>query len=284
MSRTEDLLQSAPYSGLLRLPKDTRAHGTVVFAHGFALSPRLYSDLATQWAKVGWAVYVPTLYNVCTPVGEEVEAFGSACTWAFASLPRPLILAGHSRGGQAVLMYLLGIYHGDNHQRARMAGLPPLAAYRGVLLLDPCEGAPRSIFGCGGLKHMILNCSGIDWKWSDIPVAIVQNRGCVPEGHDGRALYSGLRAATLVGGGNWEFGDAPFYLVNAKRFGHLDYLDDATGLVAAVAAMLIHGDRAKRALLRRYTADLLTALFHPGANRRDVRARVAEVERRIRNA
>ncbi len=277
-SASDELLRDAPFPGVVELPTEARAHGTIVLAHGFALSARSYRELAAAWAGAGWAVYVPALYGVCTAVGADADALGRACTWAYAALPRPLVLAGHSRGGQAALVHLL-----RQHSRRGAKVGPPLAAYRGLLLLDPCEGAPRTPLGCG-LRHFILDAAGLDWKWSDIPVVLLQNRGCVPPGHDAKALYSALRAATLVGGGNWEYGDAPFYLINATKFGHLDYLDDAVGPVATVAAWLVGGEKAKRGLLRRYTTDLVTAVFHPGANRRDVLARVVEVERRICNA
>jgi len=115
-TREESLLSTAPFSGVLRLPPTNSlvpTRGTILLIYGFVLSAHAYRELASLWCVAGWAVYVPAaVYSVCTSVGDELPAVISAGTWARKNLPHPTILAGHSRGGQAVLNLMLQLTKG----------------------------------------------------------------------------------------------------------------------------------------------------------------------------
>lgn len=297
---SEDVLAGdAPFRGVLRLPcANLRTQGTIVLAHGFCVNARAYSSLADLWCGDGWAVYAPQLYTPCTPICEEVDALAQACAFAFAQLPRPLLLAGHSRGAQAALVLLLRLTsaaadlafvdrpwrHGDSVRadgvpivRRRVVGAPPLAAFKGLVLLDPVEGRPGPL-GMG-LRRLILGAAGLDWRWASVPVLLIAASGA-PPGHDAAALYSALRAATLVGDGRIE---CPFHLIEARRFGHLDFLDDAllaAGILPALASCLLPGDRGKRDELRTLTRDAVHIVFGEG-NPHSIARRLAALEERV---
>jgi len=96
----------------------------VVFAHGFAVTPRIYTHLLQSWARAGYVVAAPVfpLGNADAPGGPDegdvinqpsdmsfvissLVSLNSPSTGPLADLidPRQIAVAGHSDGGEAAL-------------------------------------------------------------------------------------------------------------------------------------------------------------------------------------
>jgi len=289
-SREEDLLASAPFGGVLRLPPTNSlvaTRGTILLVHGFALSANAYRELASLWCVAGYAVYVPAaIYSVCTPVGDEIPALISAASWAYEHLPKPTILAGHSRGGQAALNLMLQITKGP------VTTLP--LAFSGCILLDPVEGKPTSFFN-PSLTHTLLAPDAPKWTWNkNIPCITIATKhgGCAPKGFDARAIHEALLKANVITESTSSKGTmrrsrskGPFYFLNAPTFGHLDFLDDnPVGIVPTLAQWLLpSGGRSKRHRLRKLCRDAVDAVF-AAEDPSTVRERFHEVQRRMEHS
>lgn len=109
------------------MPRPDRS-GTVVFLPGFMASATSYGRLLDPIEAAGFHVLVPQLYRrgLATLLGRvSVAAEVQAAVETVATMDGPVVLGGHSRGGQAAW---------------RAAGLAPVA---GLILVDPVDGEGR---------------------------------------------------------------------------------------------------------------------------------------------
>lgn len=231
--------------------------------HGFAIPGADYSALARLLAVRGYAVATPDVYPASDAPGGATEARRVAC-WAArvaATFPcAPLVLAGHSRGGQAAFMAL---------QAALRSGTraAPLAAAAALLLLDVVEGAP-SLCGLGALRPRLL-ARVAEWppRLCEVPVLIVGAAlgaegtfAAAPAGRNYCAVWRALETfagfETLAARRERPPG---MFMVTAAEFGHLDYLNDTeecTGLVAKISRCVVRSGKDGRAVFREFVATL----------------------------
>lgn len=268
--------------------------GTIFLVHGFGVNPRGYSELIRLWNDDGWTVYSPHLYGVCTPVGEEVSAVYEGALYALDALPRPLILAGHSRGGQAVMCAMLDALH---HVYSRGSGWEPhseqstqhylrlLEAVKGIVLLDPVEGKPK-MFG-RGLKHFILGEKASNWLWKDTPVLIVGGKlgtlgpvPAAPKGHNYMDFHDALHCANRVSTFIPRAArNRCFYMAEVESYGHMDYLNDSkaeAGAIAALAQFVVPGSTENGEKLREFCRTATTLIFG-GATYGDLHAALSSI-------
>jgi dienelactone hydrolase len=111
----------------------------VVFGHGFAVTPSIYSKLLQAWARAGYVVAAPIfpLENGNAPGGPDesdlinqpgdmsflitrLEALSRAPTGFFAGLidPREIAVSGQSDGGETALATSYNLYYLDRRVRA----------------------------------------------------------------------------------------------------------------------------------------------------------------------
>lgn len=111
----------------------------VVFGHGFAVTPAIYSKLLQAWARAGYVVAAPIfpLENANAPGGPDesdlinqpgdmsflisrLEALSRAQTGFFAGLidPREIAVSGQSDGGETALAVSYNLYYLDRRVRA----------------------------------------------------------------------------------------------------------------------------------------------------------------------
>lgn len=226
----------APRPLRITAPSTPGTYPVVQFQHGFLSDRRAYDEVLEHLASHGFVVVAPQMYPADgVPLGKEgapTEArnAGRVATWslAFAAAlvdsaadPRPIGLAGHSRGGK-VAWWLAGQ---EAHPVRALAGVDPVDGRGGPLLsAQPealpglAEGLPRSLvlgFELGG--------------------------ACAPEGDNFRHFF--------------ERTTAPTQLALVKGHGHADMLDpdvDSGGLCTAGP---------EREAVRRLTGGLLAAFF-----------------------
>ena len=143
---------------------------TVVFAHGYDVTPDTYAALLDAWVRAGFVVVAPTFPDesasaVAAQHGTNTErdivnepgdlAFvtsavlgasaneTSICPVAFGLVdPTAIALAGHSDGADAVGMLAYG--HGDDPQGVNYASLRTGIAYRAVIVLSGAEDTYQS--------------------------------------------------------------------------------------------------------------------------------------------
>jgi dienelactone hydrolase len=111
----------------------------VVFGHGFAVTPGIYSKLLQAWARAGYVVAAPIfpLENANAPGGPDesdlinqprdmsfligrLEELSRAPTGPFAGLidPREIAVSGQSDGGETALSVAYNRYYLDRRVRA----------------------------------------------------------------------------------------------------------------------------------------------------------------------
>jgi len=111
----------------------------VVFGHGYAVTPALYSALLQAWARAGYVVAAPIfpLENANAPGGPDESdlinqpgdmsfvisrmlALSRAPSGFFAGLidPREIGVSGHSDGGETALAVSYNLYYLDRRVRA----------------------------------------------------------------------------------------------------------------------------------------------------------------------
>jgi len=143
---------------------------TVVFAHGYDVTPDTYAALLDAWVRAGFVVVAPSFPDespsaVAAQHGTNTErdivnepadlAFvtsavlgasankTSICPVAFGLVdPTEIALAGHSDGADAVGM--LAYDHGDDPQGVNYASLRTGLAYRAVIILSGAEDTYQS--------------------------------------------------------------------------------------------------------------------------------------------
>jgi len=143
---------------------------TIVFAHGYDVTPDTYASLLDAWVRAGFVVVAPSFPDespsaVAAQHGTNTEkdivnepgdlAFvtravvgasaneTSICPVAFGLVdPSEIALAGHSDGADAVGM--LAYDHGDDPQGVNYASLRTGLAYRAVIILSGAEDTYQS--------------------------------------------------------------------------------------------------------------------------------------------
>jgi Chlorophyllase enzyme len=231
--------------------------GAILLVHGFALPAAHYSALASLLASRGYAVVAPDVYAAtdragAAPERRSVAGWAARATAAFPTAP--LVLAGHSRGGQACALALIAALGGEDATH----WMPEVAA---LVLLDVVEGAP-GLCGLGGLRPRLLaRVDGWPRGLVEVPVLVVGARlgtlgpfAAAPAGHNFDSVWEGLaRFAAARGDG----GRTAMFLVVADDFGHIDYLNDrreCQGLVSKVSNCVVRGGAAPRAVFRSFVA------------------------------
>ncbi len=222
----------------LRVTAPTLAgtYPVVQFHHGFLSDRRAYDELLTHLASHGFVVVAAQLYPADgVPLGkegapDEARAAGRVATWSLQSAatvmgsaadPRPLGLAGHSRGGK-VTWWLAAQ---ERFPTRGIVGVDPVDGTGSVLfsrqpqaLPGPLEGAPPSLI------------IGMDLGGS-----------CAPQGDNFQHFFDRTTPPTLL------------WLV--KNQGHADMLDADTSSQGLCA------EGPDRAETRRFTAGAMTAFF-----------------------
>lgn len=226
--------------------------------HGFAIPGGDYCALAALLASHGYAVVAPNVYPASDRPGSASEAqkvanWAARVTTAFPN--SSLVLAGHSRGGQACAMALLSELRMD----ASTCGA--LILVSALLLLDVVEGAP-SFCGLGPLQPHLLSCVD-EWPSAlrDIPVLVVGAQlgatgpcPAAPPGHNFDAVWDGLE--TFAGWGERPRG---MFMVTANDFGHMDYLndhEDCQGFVTKLSKHVVRNGEAGRAVFRHFVSTI----------------------------
>ena len=226
----------APRALRITAPVTSGTYPVVQFQHGFLLDHRAYDEVLSQLASHGFVVVAPQMYAADgVPLGkqsvaDEAKAAARVAAWALpnaatlvgsAADPRPIGVAGHSRGGKVTWWLAL-------HEALPVRGLVgvdpvdgkggPLLSAQPEALPGPTDDAPRSLI-----------------------IGLELGGSCAPEGDNFRHFF--------------ERTTAPTQLVIIKGHGHADLLDpdaDTGGLCVAGP---------ERAAVRALTGGLLAAFF-----------------------
>lgn len=259
-----------PRRGIFSEPDgDTTPLGTILLVHGFGVLPSAYAQLITLWVNDGWTVYAPRVYNVFNSIGSEINPIVQCLEYAHANLPAPLILAGHSRGGQAALLTMLPAI-GEVPAIAPLVQNTVIAeekekalvqdCVKGVLLLDPVEGRPG--FLGRGLNTVLLQNKGEDWIWNDTPVLIIGAKlgtqrpmPAAPPGHNYNDIREAFRKVKRTASVTRTDIDSVVTYAELADFGHLDYLNDnqcTGGIVPIFGTVFVKRSSRPRSELREF--------------------------------
>lgn len=226
----------APRPVRLTAPVEPGTYPVVQFQHGFLSDRRAYDELVSHLASHGFVVVAPQMYPADgVPLGkegapDEARAARTVAEWAQASAatimgsaadPRPMGLAGHSRGGK-VTWWLTAQ---EGFTARAIAGVDPVDGTGGPLfgaqpeaLPGPLESAPPSLV-----------------------LGMELGGACAPEGDNYRHFF--------------ERTTPPTTLLLVKNQGHADMLDadvDSGGLCQTGP---------EREETRRFTGGALAAFF-----------------------
>jgi pimeloyl-ACP methyl ester carboxylesterase len=248
----------------------------ILFVHGFGISPTCYSALCEGLAGQGFVVIAPYVYGATERVGVESARILEWSNRVRSSIQAPFILAGHSRGGQAVMLSIA------KQSQESSNALPKVHA---VVLFDIVEGSPKAF---GGLNPYLLQHGINDWTLDlTIPVLVVGaelgTEGCfpaAPERHNFDAVWTdGLRLYYERHSHSHASNIVRMWKVAVKNFGHLDYLNDydnCEGIIVNLAKFVVKsgvdGRRFFRAFVVLITAEFLRAFALPNASLLDVEA------------
>ena len=226
----------APKALRITAPVATGTYPVVQFQHGFLSDRRAYDDVLRQLASHGFVVVAPQMYPADgVPLGKQtapVEAQQAAgvARWSLANAatlvgsaadPRPLGIAGHSRGGKVT--WWLG--NALAHPTRGLVGVDPVDGRGGPLLsaqpealAAPLENGPPSLI-----------------------IGMELGGSCAPTGDNYRHFFE--RTAP------------PTQMIEVKGQGHADMLDaevDSGGLCVSGP---------ERAAVRKMVGGLLAAFF-----------------------
>jgi pimeloyl-ACP methyl ester carboxylesterase len=273
---------SSEWAWVARPAEGIEQRAVLLFVHGFGISPTCYSALCEGLAGQGFAVVAPYVYGVTERVGVETARIVEWSNRVCASIHAPFILAGHSRGGQAVMLSTV------KQSQESSNALPKVHA---IVLFDIVEGSPKPF---GGLTPYLLRHGIDDWTLDlTIPVLVVGaelgREGCfpaAPEGHNFDAVWTnGLRLYCERHGHANTPDLVHMWKVAVKDFGHLDYLndyEDCEGIIVNLSRYVVKSGVAGRRFFRAFvvliTAEFLRAFALPNASLLDVEAWRSRVE------
>lgn len=242
--------------------------GAALFVHGFAVAPACYSSLCDDLAeRLGVAVVAPRVYSANAPVSDDSLMIAPWARRVRDKFPGVLILAGHSRGAQAVMLAASNLF-------ATTCTLP---RHHAVLLLDCVEGAPQMC----NRKHVLLaDVSG--WSLSlDVPVLVIGaelgTKGFVPTappGYNYEAVWThGLVRYVRSLATTEAAKSIPMWKVVAPNFGHMDYLNNLSECVGVArwSWMFAPDGSQGRALFRAFASITIQAFLEthvPALSRR----------------
>ncbi|MBL8920279.1 MAG: dienelactone hydrolase family protein [Myxococcaceae bacterium] len=226
----------APKPVRVTAPTTPGTYPVVQFQHGFLSDRRTYDEILGHLASHGFVVVAPQLYPADgVPLGkmtalEEAKAAKQVADWAqaFAAAvmgsaadPRPLGVAGHSRGGKVT--WLLTAQLG---QPARgIVGVDPVDGRGGPLLSAQPEALPGPL----------------DTAPPSLVVGMALGGACAPEGDNFQHFFDRTTPPTR--------------LLLVKNQGHADMLDADVG----TAGLCAEGPDRKET--RRVTGGALAAFF-----------------------
>jgi len=199
----------APLTVRLFAPVATGTYPVVQFQHGFLSDRRSMDEVLTRLASHGFVVVAPQMYPADgVPLGkqtaaEEAKAAVALARWSLetaatvmgsAADPRPLGLAGHSRGGKVSWL-------------AAQQGL----VVRGLVGVDPVDGRGGPLLSAQP-EALPAVAEGLP---PSLVIGMEQGGACAPAGDNFRHFF--------------ERTTPPSTLVVALGHGHADMLDADVG-------------------------------------------------------
>lgn len=199
----------APLPVRLFAPRDSGTYPVVQFQHGFLTDRRAMDEVLTQLASHGFVVVAPQMYPADgVPLGKEAAADEAKdavalATWSHdvaatvmgsAADPRPLGLAGHSRGGKVSWL-------------AAQQGL----AVRGLVGVDPVDGRGGPLLSA----QPEALAGAVEGLPPSLVIGMEKGGSCAPEGDNFRHFF--------------ERTTPPTTLVVVLGHGHADMLDPDVG-------------------------------------------------------
>ncbi len=208
----------------------------LVFLRGFATPPAAYTALLAPLRAVGVAVAVPNFYGLNGYIGRYTAVDEASDTLALLrEIHEPVVLAGHSRGGQVAWR---------TAQLLAAAGTGADVDLRALVLIDPVDGAgPRA-------RGRLATATPASFTTPTLIVGAGIGGTCAPE----RANYSTFASATPTA-----------TLVVIDDMGHADILN---GRRAALGRRLCGGSENPSAV-REEVSSLLAATYAEGMEHPD---------------
>lgn len=226
----------APRPLRVTAPVTPGTYAVVQFQHGFLSDRRAYDEVLSHLASHGFVVVAPQMYPADgvplgkMPAAEEARGAAEVARWSLevaatvmgsAADPRPLGVAGHSRGGKVA--WLLAVQ--ERHPVRALVGVDPVDGRGGPLL----SAQPEALPGPTALAPPAL------------VLGMERGGSCAPEGDNYRHFF--------------ERTSAPARLAVVLGHGHGDMLDADVG----TGGLCFEGPH--RAEVRALTGGLLAAFF-----------------------
>ncbi|MFZ5438371.1 MAG: alpha/beta fold hydrolase [Myxococcota bacterium] len=226
----------APRPLRITAPREPGTYPVVQFHHGFLSERRTYDELLTRLASHGFVVVAPQLYPADgVPLGkptaaEEARVAAEVARWSAetaatlvgaAADPRPIGVAGHSRGGKVSWLLALN----EQLPVRALVGVDPVDGRGGPLLSAQPEALPDVT----------------DAAPPSLDIGMERGGACAPEGDNFRHFF--------------ERTTPPSALLVVKGHGHGDMLDAD----ANTGGLCFEGPH--RDAVRTLTGGALTAFF-----------------------
>ncbi len=226
----------APRPVRIHAPVTPGTYPVVQFQHGFLSDRRAYDEVLAHLASHGFVVVAPQMYPADgVPLGketapDEARAAAKVATWSLATAatltgsaadPRPLGLAGHSRGGKVA--WWLAVE--EAFPVRALVGVDPVDGRGGPLLSAQPEALSGAVEGAPPTLVLGMELGG----------------SCAPTGDNFQHFF--------------ERTTPPTQLVVVKGHGHADMLDADVGS----GGLCFEGP--EREAVRRITGGLLAAFF-----------------------
>jgi chlorophyllase len=235
----------APRALRIHAPIASGTYPVVQFQHGFLLDRRAYDEILSHLASHGFVVVAPQMYPADgVPLGKET-AFDEAddavavATWSLKSAaavvgsaadPRPIGLAGHSRGGKVAWTVATA--------STKTRGPLPLRALVGV---DPVDGKGGPLLSAQAEAVPSRPEESLASAPPSLLIGMELSGSCAPAGDNFRHFF--------------DHTTAPTRLVEVLGHGHTDMLDAD----ADTGGLCFEGP--ERAAVRTLTGGLLAAFF-----------------------
>lgn len=233
----------APKPLRLHAPVASGTYPVVQFQHGFLTDRRAYDEILSHLASHGFVVVAPQMYPADgVPLGKErvateAEDAFTVGQWSLASAaavvgsaadPRPLGVAGHSRGGKVTWALTT----------AAQGGGDPLPA-RAIVGVDPVDGRGGPLLSAQ--PEVVPTGSTLSTAPPSLIIGMERGGACAPEGDNFRHFFDGTAPPTR--------------LIEVLGHGHADMLDADTGS----SGLCFEGP--ERGAVRTLTGGLLVAFF-----------------------